>query len=454
MHFHLNLKKILDYCFAAVFIGIFALYCSGRVGWFLMLSLLLSPVLSVLYALLLSRSIRVIPCVDTDTADLKSHITLTITVENRSYLPACPVRITIKDNEYLKADRSEAVLLAGSRAKTAEHILFEARHAGGSYIGTESADAIDFFHLVSIPVRLLPVQIGSGEIPPGRGISSYLSLLKTSLDAAGVIPPVERPDFGGLDYIYEFLSCFQSGESEESTPEASLIFNGSPGYEYREYRPGDPLKRINSKLSAKKDTLWVRLDEKQAVSSVLLILDPFTETLMDPDYGKDPERDAALREKEAALCSLTLRQCLGIASILLSHDFSVELAFFLCEEWHAEIINEESALPQLAQTLSRILFRNSVSDGSGFSIYDTIHSRIPAEKPEDEENDDRKPGQAGDEKEPGRLPPDEFLMKQSNILYCAPRITPALENACKGRSRGGELRFCLYQAQDGSWRQP
>lgn len=51
---------------------------------------------------------------------------------------------------------------------------------------------------------------------------------------------------------------------EEDIEEGMTILNGGmPGYEHREYVPGDSPRRVNYKLSAKRNRLMVRLDESQ-----------------------------------------------------------------------------------------------------------------------------------------------------------------------------------------------
>lgn len=50
-------------------------------------------------------------------------------------------------------------------------------------------------------------------------------------------------------------------EEEETEEGASTRRGGLPGYEHREYVPGDSPRRVNYKLSAKRGKLMVRLDE-------------------------------------------------------------------------------------------------------------------------------------------------------------------------------------------------
>lgn len=67
-------------------------------------------------------------------------------------------------------------------------------------------------------------------------------------------------------YVADYDEC------EESAGTTS-VSSGFPGYEYREYEEGDSLKRINYKLSAKKQTLMVRMDEQVVSMRMAVILD-------------------------------------------------------------------------------------------------------------------------------------------------------------------------------------
>ncbi len=59
--------------------------------------------------------------------------------------------------------------------------------------------------------------------------------------------------------------------SEEETEDGKTAMSGGlPGYEHREYAAGDSLRRINYKLSAKRQKLMVRLDEISGSAPVVI----------------------------------------------------------------------------------------------------------------------------------------------------------------------------------------
>ena len=61
-------------------------------------------------------------------------------------------------------------------------------------------------------------------------------------------------------------------EEEESEEGITVMNGGMPGYEHREYVPGDSPRRVNYKLSAKRQQLMVRLDESSGYASTNLYI--------------------------------------------------------------------------------------------------------------------------------------------------------------------------------------
>lgn len=61
-------------------------------------------------------------------------------------------------------------------------------------------------------------------------------------------------------------------EEEEAEEGVTVINGGMPGYEHREYVPGDSPRRVNYKLSAKRHRLMVRLDESSGYATTNLYI--------------------------------------------------------------------------------------------------------------------------------------------------------------------------------------
>ena len=111
-------------------------------------------------------------------------------------------------------------------------------------------------------------------------ISDYLGIFHMKLKSHILNKPMQTavyPDIPDIPIQTDFLKAAvlytQSEDEEEENNESSTEQSGLPGYEHREYIPGDPLKRINWKMSSKRDIYMVRLNEKISQSGQVFILD-------------------------------------------------------------------------------------------------------------------------------------------------------------------------------------
>lgn len=80
-----------------------------------------------------------------------------------------------------------------------------------------------------------------------------------------VYPQVVRYD--GPEILPNMLPSEEEAEEGVTTRQG-----GMPGYEHREYVPGDSPRRVNYKLSAKKGKLMVRLDESNGYAATNLLI--------------------------------------------------------------------------------------------------------------------------------------------------------------------------------------
>lgn len=99
------------------------------------------------------------------------------------------------------------------------------------------------------------------------GLITFWSDERPNDCVAAVLPDI-------VDYVGpEVLPSVLPSDSDEET-ESGTLTGGSPGYEHRGYEPGDPLNRINYKLSAKKRALMVRRDENTPAEYTDIVIAP------------------------------------------------------------------------------------------------------------------------------------------------------------------------------------
>ncbi|MBQ7464233.1 MAG: DUF58 domain-containing protein [Lachnospiraceae bacterium] len=338
MKINIRPRQIISCLFAALFIFVFALYCSGRVGWFLLLALILTPLFSVLLTILCKKNLEIKASLDHDLMSRGDHCTLTVSLYNKGLLPCPPVIINITEREGLSADSVSLILKLSSLPKKSSYakVTFTAKLSGGVFIGAQSVILSDYFGIVS----------------------TRLDRKDEFIFKAGVIPGIAKMT-NTSDLLLSVHDAFAANKNDETVDESTIFFGGFPGYEYREYRPGDPLKRINSKLSAKRDRLMVRLDERQASSNIIFVLDPF------------------LEEEDPVLSQSVLEESLGMILTLMNLDFSVSFYYLMDGKWFLEKIFSEDSLVMLSRKLAYFMFTDKTDfdlpekereDGSGVII--------------------------------------------------------------------------------------
>ena len=337
----------------AAFLVVFALFCSARVGYFLLIALLTAPGISVLWALVVSRFITVRPGEGTGgiTVRKNDRVSMDFYVRNRSILIAPIIKIRAADCPGLSAEEKELNISVMGRGTGRVSLFFCTKMAGGAKVGAETVCVEDFFGIARFPIRNLPENL-------------------TRL--YGIVPDI--PELSAREPVLEEAMRCAYGEdnTDESVDIPTYGFAGFPGYDYREYVPGDPLKRINSKLSAKKGELMVRLDEKPVVAGVVFILDtayPEAEVYGDGQESHEtakvlnagsgiktyPEREYTKESREEKIArgveNLT-ETALGMGRTLISRDFGVTYFWKSEKEWKVSRVRTENELTALVEELS------------------------------------------------------------------------------------------------------
>lgn len=130
-----------------------------------------------------------------------------------------------------------------------------------------------------ISVKLIPEICGPAEIEiKNLYIMDYLGIFKFKLYSdrllkrkVYIMPEIK--ELGDGNEIIKSISNLISDDDDENT-DTVIGKTAFPGYEYRKYFPGDPIKKINWKLSAKKKEYFIRMDESAGMTMPNIIIDP------------------------------------------------------------------------------------------------------------------------------------------------------------------------------------
>lgn len=240
-------------CIITAFLVMYLL--NGTVGVLLMTALIIALVLSVVSALAVMPSLKVDMQLDRQVLFKGEKLTCSVSMSKKILIPAPMIEIYMECSPQLskKTDICRAVL-AGNEVNTIKTDI-SAKYSGRASVGIKEVFVCDYFGIFRFRLK--------------KNISNQN--IKVS-----VYPNI--PDVPVQTGFLKTAVMFSADDNEEETNETALTPTGQPGYDHREYYPGDPIKRINWKLSSKKDVYMVRLDEKVAGGGQVFFLDiPETE---------------------------------------------------------------------------------------------------------------------------------------------------------------------------------
>ncbi len=247
-----TLKSLLAYigCIAiAVYV---ALYIDGTVGIILTIALSLALVISLALTLIVLPFIKVEITSDKSLLTKGERLELSVKLSKSIIIPVPVIEISADCSPQL--EMPDGKLFLGSVAGTETTVVkipYNAKFSGASEIKLLKIMLTDYLGIFRFKIKTDEKEL----------------TISTS-----IYPDI--PDAAVQTDFLKTTSMFSdSDDDEEETDETAIGSTGMPGYDHRQYSPGDPIKRINWKLSSKRDIYMVRLDEKVCGSGQMFFLD-------------------------------------------------------------------------------------------------------------------------------------------------------------------------------------
>ncbi len=331
---------IVNYLAAVGLAVVFALYMSGRVGWFFVIAFVGAPFISVLMARAFVRRIYISCDYDSLTMCKGDSCEITVNVTNSLFLPTPPILADMYDSPSVRAANKLYTVSVLPFDTESFSVKYTAGICGPSEIGIESVRVTDYFGLVSF------------DIVCEERLNYSVSVIP---DIAEV--PITDPVVSKAAELTAF-----SDDSEDTVDSADMTFGGFPGYDSREYVPGDSLKRINWKQSAKRGRLLVRLDDEVSCFSVAIVLDSFfdKEKVFVPAVAA--ENKFIFSDDRELICLMAqdaVERALGIAEAFVMQKYSVSFYLSGANGWECFGLTDENDLTMLRTELSSYSFSNS-----------------------------------------------------------------------------------------------
>ncbi len=342
-------KGFISYVTAIAFTLVFALFCSGRVGWFLVLTLALAPLLSFVLLAAVSGRVSCRCEVDNTLLEKGGLCHLKVSVTNVGIFPVANMRMEFLEGVRLAQTETDSdgrapgfasISLLGRSTREFE-VEYRAGICGPEGLGIRSVRIYDFLGIFSVGVKNLAQEVC-------RNVS--------------VLPDIA--EFGSDNETLKrvIAASRDADDSEDSVETSSAAANGFPGYEHRDYVPGDPLKKVNWKMSAKRGKLLVRMDDEVASSTIAIVLDAMyvKNAVAQEDVVHVRER----RLQAAQVAQEVLESALGLAQSLLMHNYTVNYYHLDGGVWECHEIIDDRGIVELRNSLADYEFAiGAVTEG-------------------------------------------------------------------------------------------
>ena len=311
-----KLIKILQTLFSvgavAYLLYLFTFFMDGEMGAILIAFMLTAPLISFGFAVYARN--RVTVSFDCDSFVKKgSELTVRVRIEKNGFFPLAIIELHPSATEVFEKTDKVYRLSLNSERKTEFEFKIKAKVGGNGWVSIDSAYSCGFLGFIKLKIKT--------ALPEAFSV--------------GVIPDV--PEIKGSSLLFRSIADVVMTSDEEDDDETAMLFSANtvPGYEHREYVQGDPIKRVNWKLSSKKNKMMVRLDEASSSVQPLIVLDLYRKKDADAEY-------AIITEEKL------LRSVFGLLILLVKQGISCNFAYYGSS---GELIVESADNPDAAEQL-------------------------------------------------------------------------------------------------------
>lgn len=285
-----NLKYIVSALMVAFLVYIFTFYIDGEMGVILLAFVLFAPLVSLGFALYARKNVKV--SIDCDAYVKKGgKLKVRVTVDKKNSVPLAVLEIKPYVSEVFDKNIKTYKLSLMDIGENEFVFETDAVCGGNGEVGIKEINSCGFLGFMKFKINAVPQPVSVGVIP--------------------VIPDIKASSA----LVRSIANVVATTENEEDN-ETNMMFtsNTVPGYEHREYVPGDAMKRINWKLSSKRSVLMVRLDEAAASVQPVIILDLYRPS------GADSQQAVIAEEKLIA-------SVFGLINALINHGIACTFIF-------------------------------------------------------------------------------------------------------------------------------
>lgn len=282
---------------------LFMLYLDGPGGTYLVIVTVAAFIISFALFLWTKNTLSFSLKLSEDVLNKGDMLSVHIILRKQGILPTSLIKFRFSDCLLLSSDKTESfcTIIFGQDDEIIEK-AFKACFFGSGRIGADKITVSDYL-----------------------GIFSCDLISRELMQSVRIYPDI--PEISGKDSFARSLTdAVAFDDSEETTKSADSIC-GTPGYEHRKYIPGDNLKLINWKISAKRGELLVRKLEGTGNAEQIFAL--------------------AFDNFHFAESQFAAEAMLGLVMNFAKSELPVRVMLFIDERWQEKEINNIGDLQQL-----------------------------------------------------------------------------------------------------------
>ena len=354
------MSSIIVYFFMVSVIFLFTYILGGVASMMLLYILLFAPLVSLLLTLFARKQLVIAVSISSSDVEKNGIITATVTLENKTFIPIAFIDTTfIEASNFQISDSPIKRCSLGAYKKMIFSASYTARQRGITKLGVEDVvirDCLGIFNLSMLKnIDKSSLFRDVTILPEIHKISERCSILTNSINSENTV---------GMDECAISLTSF----------------TGEPGYECRDYNPGDSLCKIHWKLSAKRDKLMVRKDQGAGIKQKVFVLDPCLGTITVRNRSDRTNFLSIITTKESFTPSKKetlqveekiLETMLSLANTVIKTQIEIKLFLFLKDTWTEVQLKDLRDISKLQFLFASYEFSSPQSS--------TIQERIPIE---------------------------------------------------------------------------
>ncbi|MGN1410908.1 MAG: DUF58 domain-containing protein [Oscillospiraceae bacterium] len=258
LHIFKSLKILISYVVCLIISIFYMLYLDGSSGVLLLSFMILVPIMSMVLMLISAKNVNIDLKVSNSTIKKNAPLDVTIKLSKKNVIPIPFINITLGYSPHINILNAEQysikdfpklrISMAFEKFSKYDY-KFQSKIAGRGSIYIEEVYIYDYLGFFRIKLKNISSSTDVFIIPEVKDIKSSQTLFNN------------------------ICNSIITNDEEETSNDNTISIGSTLGYLHRDYIMGDSPRRINWKLSCKKDKLMVRLDEPSPQSKPYFLID-------------------------------------------------------------------------------------------------------------------------------------------------------------------------------------